>query len=179
MHLKVEGDRTPCGWQLENVTLTKCWSECFKNSEYEDRLKKVNQFNEENRWRKRGLAIMPIKHDVGFGATVLNQAGALVLVYTDGSVSLNFGGIEMGQGLVTKMVQIASRVLEVPADKIWFSECSTDKVPNATATCGSMSSDLNGMAVIVSRYNYNKCVAVHTYDVNVKCRMHVKNCGSG
>jgi len=74
------------------------------------------------------------------------------MIHLDGSVSLNHGGMEMGQGLHTKMIQIATRVLGIPASKIYFSETATDKVPNATATCGSLSSDLNGMAVIVNKF---------------------------
>lgn len=76
------------------------------------------------------------------------QGGALVLIYTDGSVLISIGGIEMGQGLFTKMVQVASRVLEIDINKIHINESSTDKVPNSSPTAGSMSSDLYGMAVI-------------------------------
>lgn len=80
----------------------------------------------------------------------LNQAGALVLIYEDGSVLLAHGGVEMGQGLHTKMIQVASKSLGIPADLIHIRETSTDKVANASPTAGSFSSDLNGMAVLVS-----------------------------
>lgn len=79
----------------------------------------------------------------------LNQAGAFVIVYTDGSVLLTHGGCEMGQGLHTKMIQIASKVFEISISKIYISETATDKVPNTSATAASASSDLNGMAVMV------------------------------
>jgi xanthine dehydrogenase/oxidase len=151
MHLKKELDFTPCGWKLEGVTIKQCWDECIQNSKYFSRLKQVEEFNGKNRWKKRGIAILPVKHDLGFHAAFMNQGGALVMIYTDGSVSLNFGGVEMGQGLITKMIQVASRALDIPADLIYFSECSTDKIPNASATCGSMTSDLNGMAIIVCK----------------------------
>lgn len=80
----------------------------------------------------------------------MNQAGALLLVYVDGSVLLAHGGVEMGQGLHTKMIQVASRALGIPAEWIHVKETSTDKVANASPTAGSFSSDLNGMAVLVS-----------------------------
>lgn len=82
----------------------------------------------------------------------LNQAGALLLVYADGSVLLAHGGVEMGQGLHTKMIQVASSALDIPIDLIHVKETSTDKVANASPTAASFSSDLNGMAVLVSIY---------------------------
>jgi xanthine dehydrogenase/oxidase len=149
MHLKNDGDLAPCGWKQQDVTIQRCWDECMSNSKFEERKRQVDEFNSRNKWKKRGIAVMPMKHDVGFTASFMNQGAALIMIFTDGSVSLNHGGTEMGQGLHTKMVQVASRALDVPAEKIYFSESSTDKIPNATATCGSMGSDLNGMAVLV------------------------------
>lgn len=103
----------------------------------------------ENRWKKRGISIVPTKFGIAFTALFLNQAGALIHVYTDGSVLLSHGGTEMGQGLHTKMIQVASTVLEIPHTKIHISETATDKVPNTSATAASSGSDLNGMAVMV------------------------------
>ena len=102
----------------------------------------------EHRWRKRGIAIIPTKFGIAFTEKLLNQAGALVLIYMDGSVLLSHGGTEMGQGLHTKMIQVASRALGVDVSKIHISETSTDKVPNTSATAASAGSDLNGMAVL-------------------------------
>lgn len=107
-------------------------------------------FSRENKYKKRGISIIPTKYGIAFGISFLNQGGALVLVYTDGSVLLSHGGIEMGQGLYTKMIQVASRVLEIPVEKIHTSETATDKVPNTSPTAASSGSDLNGMAVMVS-----------------------------
>lgn len=101
-----------------------------------------------HRWKKKGLTIVPTKYGISFQNDLFMQAGALVLVYNDGSVLLSIGGIEMGQGLFTKMIQVASRALEVDVSKIHISEMSTDKVPNSQPTAASMSSDLYGMAVI-------------------------------
>ena len=94
----------------------------------------------------------PTKFGIAFTALFLNQSGALVHVYTDGSVLISHGGAEMGQGLHTKMIQVASRVLKVNPDKIHISETATDKVPNTSATAASAGSDLNGMAVMVKKY---------------------------
>lgn len=101
-----------------------------------------------NRWKKKGITLVPTKYGISFQVDVLMQAGALLLIYKDGSVLLSIGGIEMGQGLFTKMVQVASRALDVDYTKIHISEMSTDKVPNSSPTAGSISSDLYGMAVL-------------------------------
>lgn len=92
--------------------------------------------------------MVPVKFGIAFTALFLNQAGALVHIYTDGSVLLSHGGTEMGQGLHTKMIQCASRALGVPTERIHIAETSTDKVPNTSATAASSGSDLNGMAVL-------------------------------
>ena len=106
------------------------------------------KFNKENRWKKRGISVIPTKFGISFGVAFLNQSGALVHVYTDGSVLLTHGGIEMGQGLHTKMIQVASRVLKIPIDKIYINESATNLVPNTSPTAASVGSDLNGMAVL-------------------------------
>lgn len=92
--------------------------------------------------------MVPVKFGIAFTALFLNQAGALVHIYTDGSVLLSHGGTEMGQGLHTKMIQVASRALGVPTERVHIAETSTDKVPNTSATAASSGSDLNGMAVL-------------------------------
>lgn len=117
------------------------------NSSYDSRKIDVETFNKENKWRKRGISIVPTVFGLGYIPVYLNQAGALIQVYTDGSVLLSHGGVEIGQGLHTKMIQIASRILEIPVDFIHIQETATDKVPNASSTAASTASDLNGMAV--------------------------------
>uniref|UniRef100_A0A2I3GYL8 Xanthine dehydrogenase n=1 Tax=Nomascus leucogenys TaxID=61853 RepID=A0A2I3GYL8_NOMLE len=104
-------------------------------------------FSRENCWKKRGLCIIPTKFGISFTLPFLNQAGALLHVYTDGSVLLTHGGTEMGQGLHTKMVQVASRALKIPTSKIYISETSTNTVPNTSPTAASASADLNGQAI--------------------------------
>nr|XP_023012755.1 xanthine dehydrogenase-like [Leptinotarsa decemlineata] len=147
-NLYKEGDTTPFNQPLINCTLDKCWQECMQSFDYYGRRKKVEQFNRENRYKKRGISIIPTKFGIAFSAPFLNQGGALVLIYTDGSVLISHGGVEMGQGLHTKMIQVASRALEISVDKIHISETATDKVPNTSPTAASSGSDLNGMAVL-------------------------------
>ncbi|XP_053396021.1 xanthine dehydrogenase/oxidase-like isoform X1 [Mercenaria mercenaria] len=153
LNLYQEGDRTHYGQLLEHCTVQRCWDECLNQSDYFRRKKEVDIFNSENRWKKRGITIVPTKFGIAYTAlflnqVALNQAGALVHIYMDGSVLLTHAGVEMGQGLHTKMIQVASRALRIPASKIHTSEVGTNTVPNTSPTAASCGSDLNGMAVI-------------------------------
>lgn len=122
-------------------------SENRKQINFSKARKDIDDFNAKNKWIKRGLAQVPVMFGVSFGVKFLNQAGALVHVYKDGSVLVSHGGTEMGQGLHTKMAMIAAEELQVPLEKIFISETSTQVVANTSATAASASSDLNGMAV--------------------------------
>ncbi|XP_067420930.1 xanthine dehydrogenase/oxidase isoform X2 [Emydura macquarii macquarii] len=159
LNLYNEGDLTHFNQKLEGFTLQRCWEECLVSSEYYARKTLIDEFNRQNRWRKRGIAIIPTKFGISFTLSFLNQAGALVHVYTDGSVLLTHGGTEMGQGLHTKMIQVASRTLGIPTAYIHISETSTNTVPNTSATAASVSTDLNGMAVSVEAA-YVDCVSL-------------------
>ncbi|RMX48187.1 hypothetical protein pdam_00015397 [Pocillopora damicornis] len=147
LNFYTEGDLTHVNQELTNCQLQRVWNELVEKCEYEKRRKLVQSFNRENRWRKRGISLIPTLLGIGITLRTKNQAGALLHVYTDGSVLLTHGGTEMGQGLHTKMVQVAARCLGIPASKIIISETSTNTVPNTTQTAASASSDLNGMAV--------------------------------
>lgn len=119
-----------------------------KSSDYEKRKAAVADFNAKNRWKKRGICLVPTKFGLSFATALhLNQAGAYVKIYADGSVLLHHGGTEMGQGLYTKMCQIAAQELEVPLDAVYTQDSSTYQVANASPTAASSGSDLNGMAV--------------------------------
>ncbi|PKU39705.1 xanthine dehydrogenase oxidase [Limosa lapponica baueri] len=170
LNLYNEGDLTHFNQKLEGFTLRRCWDECLSSSSYHARQKLIEEFNKQNRWKKRGMCIIPTKFGISFTVPFLNQvrkfatlvlcwtrldglsvvlvqAGALIHVYTDGSVLLTHGGTEMGQGLHTKMIQVASRSLGIPTSKIFISETSTNTVPNTSPTAASVSADINGMAV--------------------------------
>jgi xanthine dehydrogenase/oxidase len=108
----------------------------------------IAAFNAANRHKKRGLAVIPTKFGISFTAKFLNQAGALVLVYNDGTVLINHGGTEIGQGLHTKMAQVAAHAFGIPLHMVSVSDTATDKVTNASPTAASASSDLNGAAVM-------------------------------
>ncbi|XP_071503432.1 xanthine dehydrogenase/oxidase-like [Diadema antillarum] len=142
-----DGDITPCNQTLTGPNLQRCWDECLQKSNYQTRRRNVDIFNSENRWKKRGLAITPTKFGISFTLATLNQAGALVHIYTDGSVLVTHGGIEMGQGLHTKIIQVASKTLGIPEERIQLTETNTSKVPNTSPTAASTGSDLNGKAV--------------------------------
>ncbi|XP_044755537.1 xanthine dehydrogenase [Coccinella septempunctata] len=148
LNLYKEGDLTHYNMKLVNCAVRRCWTECLSSSNYHSRRKEVDLFNKRNLYKKRGLSVIPTKFGIAFTATFLNQGGALVLVYTDGSVLITHGGVEMGQGLYIKTLQVASSALGIPVTDIHISETSTDKVPNTSPTAASTGSDLNGMAVL-------------------------------
>ena len=123
------------------------WNELKDSSDFARRRAEVIEFNVVNPHAKRGLAITPVKFGISFNMTAFNQAGALVLIYQDGSVQVNHGGTEMGQGLHTKMLQVAAQTLGVPMESVRLMPTRTDKVPNTSATAASSGADLNGGAV--------------------------------
>jgi xanthine dehydrogenase/oxidase len=115
---------------------------------YTARKAAIDQFNSEHKWRKRGISMIPTKFGLSFATALhLNQAGASVKIYADGSVLLHHGGTEMGQGLYTKMCQVAAQELNVPVDAIFTQDTTTYQIANASPTAASSGSDLNGMAV--------------------------------
>jgi xanthine dehydrogenase large subunit len=142
-----ETNTTPYGQEIFDNRIARVWNEVKSNANFDERLTEINQFNQSNDYRKRGLGLTPVKFGISFNKTIYNQAGALILVYTDGSILLNHGGTEMGQGLHTKMLQVAATALGVSIERFRMSPTSTDKVPNTSATAASSGSDLNGQAV--------------------------------
>jgi xanthine dehydrogenase large subunit len=143
-----EGDSTHYGALVGEATrIHGIWRELKASSEFEDRREAVISFNTKSRHQKRGIAITPVKFGISFTAQFYNQAGALVLVYRDGTVQVNHGGTEMGQGLFTKILQIAADTLGVGLAQVRMMSTRTDKVPNTSATAASSGTDLNGAAV--------------------------------
>jgi xanthine dehydrogenase large subunit len=142
-----ETSTTHYGQEIVDNRILRVWDEAKTRANFAERWQAVEQFNQGSAYKKRGLAITPVKFGISFNKVQYNQAGALVLIYTDGSIQLNHGGTEMGQGLHTKMLQVAARALGVSVERIRIMHTSTDKVPNSSATAASSGSDLNGQAV--------------------------------
>jgi xanthine dehydrogenase large subunit len=144
-----EGDSTHYGQPVKDAArIERIWTQLKRTSEFNARRTAIAAFNQAHPNCKRGIAITPAKFGISFTATFFNQAGALVLLYRDGSVQVNHGGTEMGQGLHTKIRQIAAQSLGVPVETIRVMATRTDKVPNTSATAASAGTDLNGAAVV-------------------------------
>jgi xanthine dehydrogenase large subunit len=139
-------DVTPYGMAVEDNILPALIERCEVMSEYRPRRRTIAAFNKESATLKRGLALTPVKFGISFTTTHLNQAGALVHVYQDGSIHLNHGGTEMGQGLYIKVAQVVAEEFGVDADRVKITATTTAKVPNTSATAASSGSDINGMA---------------------------------
>ena len=139
-------DTTHYYQKVEDNVLPEMIDDLEASSEYRKRREAIRAFNASNPILKKGLALTPVKFGISFTATFLNQAGALVHIYTDGSIHLNHGGTEMGQGLNTKVAQIVAEEFQVDFDNIHITATDTDKVPNTSPTAASSGADLNGKA---------------------------------
>jgi len=144
---KKDAQQTPYGQQVEDFILHELVADLVDRSDYQARRAAVDKWNTANPVLKKGIALTPVKFGISFTLTHLNQAGALVHIYQDGSVHLNHGGTEMGQGLFQKVAQVAATVFGVALETIKITATDTAKVPNTSATAASSGSDLNGMAV--------------------------------
>jgi xanthine dehydrogenase molybdopterin binding subunit len=138
---------THYGETVEQNRLYMIHDQLVASSDYWKRRKAVDEFNSQNEFYKKGIALTPVKFGISFTTTFLNQAGALVNIYKDGTILVNHGGTEMGQGLHTKMQQIAAAEFGVSLDRVKVNATNTSKVPNTSATAASAGADLNGMAV--------------------------------
>ena len=137
---------THYGQELKDNVLPELIAELERSSDYWKRREAVAAFNKQDSLFKRGLALTPVKFGISFTKIPMNQAGALVHIYTDGSVHLNHGGTEMGQGLFVKVAQMVSEELQVDIERVHITATSTDKVPNTSPTAASAGTDLNGEA---------------------------------
>ncbi|KAI9717051.1 MAG: hypothetical protein M1812_004986 [Candelaria pacifica] len=149
------GEITHFNQELKDWHVPIMYDQVQQETDYERRRKEVDEFNKSHKWNKRGLALVPTKFGISFTAIFLNQAGALVHLYHDGSVLVAHGGTEMGQGLHTKMTMIAAEALGVPLEDVFISETATNTVSNTSSTAASASSDLNGYAI------FNACAQLN------------------
>ena len=164
-------DRTPYDMQVTDFVADQLLAELEISSNYRERRAEIAAFNADNKYVKRGLAMTPVKFGISFTTTHLNQAGALLHVYADGSVMINHGGTEMGQGLYTKVAQIVADALGVSLEKVKITSTRTDKVPNTSATAASSGTDMNGMAAMNAARTIRDRLATvfaQRHDVNIE-----------
>ena len=147
---RLNGLKTPYGQIVKNPRIERVLKEIYKLSDYKNRIRNIKEFNlnqkNNNLPFRKGIALMPAKFGISFNKPSLNQGGALVHVYSDGSIRLNHGGTEMGQGLFIKVAQVVAECFKVSVDQIHITSTNTAEVPNTSATAASSGSDLNGMA---------------------------------
>ncbi|RDD72433.1 xanthine dehydrogenase molybdopterin binding subunit [Paracoccus versutus] len=152
LNLYENGQLTPYHQEVEDQILPRIFEELEASSDYHARRQAVLDWNaraqEQGGAIRKGIALTPVKFGISFTATWYNQAGALIHIYSDGSIHLNHGGTEMGQGLNTKVAQVVAEALGVSIDRIRITKTTTEKVPNTSATAASSGSDLNGMAAL-------------------------------
>ena len=137
---------TPYHMMVEDCVIQDIVEELAESADYNRRRSEITAWNHASPYLKRGIALTPVKFGISFTKTMLNQAGALVHVYSDGSIHLNHGGTEMGQGLFTKVAQVVAEEFGVDVGRVKITATTTGKVPNTSATAASSGSDLNGMA---------------------------------
>ena len=150
---KKHNNITHYGMKIEDNIIEEIFSDLKKKSNYIKRQKEIEKFNSSNSILKKGISITPVKFGISFTTTHLNQAGALVHIYTDGSIHLNHGGIEMGQGLMTKLALVAANEFGLDIKDIKLSSTDTEKVANTSASAASATTDLNGGAVLNAIHN--------------------------
>ncbi|MFC4174655.1 xanthine dehydrogenase molybdopterin binding subunit [Microvirga sp. GCM10011540] len=164
-----DGNLTPFGMEVEEIeTLHGLVQTLERTSDYRARRAEIAEFNASSPIMKRGLALTPVKFGISFTLTHLNQAGALVHVYQDGSVHLNHGGTEMGQGLYIKVAQVVAEEFGIAMERVRITATTTAKVPNTSPTAASSGSDLNGMAARIAAGAIKRRMIAHaaqSYDV--------------
>jgi xanthine dehydrogenase large subunit len=141
-----ERNVTPYHQTIEDNVIHEITADLERSADYWGRREAISKFNGQGPWLKKGIALTPVKFGISFTTTHLNQAGALVHVYTDGSIHLNHGGTEMGQGVYIKVAQVVAEEFQVDVDKVRITATTTGKVPNTSATAASSGADLNGKA---------------------------------
>lgn len=141
---------TPYGQKVKDNCSKKIHTELLLKSDYNNRKKKIERFNIENKWLKRGIGACPLKFGISFTSSFLNQGAALVNIYRDGSLIIHQGGIEMGQGLFDKIKKIAHQELGIKEEKIKIYNTNTSIIPNTSATAASTGSDINGQATLIA-----------------------------
>ncbi len=169
---------THYGMKINDNVIQDIFKSLLNKSNYKKRYQEIRKFNLKNKFKKKGIAVTPVKFGISFTTIHLNQAGALVHIYTDGSVHLNHGGIEMGQGTHTKIAQLVANSFGLPFEKVQISSTNTSKVPNTSASAASSTTDLNGAATLnaVAKIKLNLNNFIKTkYNIFSKIELVYKN----
>ena len=169
-YLKDKKNTTHYGMKIHDNVINEIFEKILRDSNYKARKKEVEKFNLDNKYLKKGIYAIPLKFGISFTTTFLNQAGALVHLYTDGSVEVTTGAVEMGNGTYTKIGQLVSKELGLPIERIKVSTTSTNKIPNTSASAASATTDLNGAAALNAISNIKKNLATF-----VKGKYKIKN----
>ena len=148
LNLYKKNNFTHFGMKIQDDDIRDIFNQLSISSNYKKRRKEIDKFNSSNKFIKKGLAITPAKYGISFTTTHLNQGGALVHIYTDGTIHLNHGGVEMGQGLMTKISQITANSFGINVNNIKITATNTEKVANTSASAASASTDINGAAAL-------------------------------
>lgn len=159
-----EGDRFPYDQIAENCNAGKCWETAYKKFKVEKLKKEIEAFNKKNTYIKKGLSLFPLCFGISFTTTSLNQGRSLVHIYTDGSVSITTGVVEMGQGVNTKILQAAAKTLSISSQRFTIHSTNTTRIANPSPTAASTGADLNGKATIMA------CEALRARLKGVACR---------
>lgn len=168
-NLLKEGDELHYGQKVERANARRSFEEAKRMAKFEEKLKEIKEFNSKHKFVKKGIAIMPICFGISFTTTFLNQAGALVNVYLDGSVSVSTAAIEMGQGVNIKIRQIVAHTLGISLDKIRIESTNTTRVINTSPTAASTGTDLNGKAAeMASKMIIDRLKDVAAAELNVE-----------
>ncbi len=151
-----ENDEFHYGQIAKKVNAGKSWKDVVDIYKTEEQLKEIEKFNEQNQIYKKGLSLMPVCFGISFTKTPMNQARALVHIYQDGSVGISTGAIEMGQGVNTKLLQVAAKTLSINPDRIKIETTNTTRVANTSPTAASSGADLNGKALLIACNDLNE-----------------------
>jgi len=172
-----DGNEFHYGQIASNSNAVSCWNHADKLFRFEDHRKLIEQFNAENVLVKKGMAVMPICFGISFTKTLMNQARALVHVYSDGSVGISTGAVEMGQGVNTKMLQVAERIFSISPSRIKIESTNTTRVANTSPSAASATADLNGKATeIACRNIYERIISRAAIELNANAaELSIKN----
>ena len=163
--LYANGDRTHYGEELHGCTIQANWQQLYDDSDFADRAAAVEAFNAGSRWKKRGIAMIPLKYGAQYEVPALNYGSALISVYAnDGSVVVQCGGVEMGQGLQTKVAQVAAKALGIDVGLVTVADADTSVTANATSTGADSGADLNGWATYIAARQLRERLVRYAHD---------------